>query len=81
MAQLIYTDETSAEATKILFEFSNDIDIYDFKLLCIRLAASMGFSQKSIDSAFNTDDSISKEQLSYDSTCTDYTIYSKFATI
>jgi len=42
----------SKEAEKVEFEVREDMDIHDFKILCKRLAASLGYSNKSIEEAF-----------------------------
>lgn len=54
MARLEYTTEIeyNREASKILFEFNDDLDIHEFKTICIRLASAMGYTQKTIKSSF-----------------------------
>jgi len=54
MDKITYTRGTySKEAQKVELEVREDMDIYDFKILCKRLAASLGYSYKSIEEAFD----------------------------
>jgi hypothetical protein len=58
MGKLIftYTDkdfiENNREASKIELDVPDDMDINEFKVVCIRLAATMGYANKSITRAF-----------------------------
>ena len=58
MGKLIftYTDkdfiENNREASKIELDVPDDMDIIEFKVVCIRLAATMGYANKSITRAF-----------------------------
>lgn len=57
MAKLIfrYTDELLEdyrEASEIEFKVPDDMDINEFKVMCVRLASSLGYHQKSIERAF-----------------------------
>ena len=42
----------SRETTKIDFEFESDLNVKEFKRLCIRLAYSLGYGEKSIKKQF-----------------------------
>ena len=42
----------SRETTKIDFEFESDLNIKEFKRLCVRLAYSLGYGEKSIKKQF-----------------------------
>ena len=42
----------SRETTKIDFEFESDLTIKEFKRLCVRLAYSLGYGEKSIKESF-----------------------------
>ena len=54
MDRITYTRGTYyKEAQKVELEVREDMDIYDFKILCKRLAASLGYSYKSIEDAFD----------------------------
>ena len=55
MAKLTYTRDDSefiTEASKIEFTISEDMDIYEFHTMCIRLAQSVGYHHQSIEDAF-----------------------------
>lgn len=55
MAKFIYQrdeDEFITEASKIEFTISEDIDIYEFHTMCIRMAHAIGYGDKSIKRAF-----------------------------
>ena len=58
MGKLIfrYTDkeyiEVNREASEIELTVPDDMDINEFKVICVRLASSMGFSDKSIVKSF-----------------------------
>lgn len=58
MGKLIfrYTDEDflkiQREASKIEFDVPDDMDMNEFKVMCVRLASAMGYHEKSIKRAF-----------------------------
>jgi hypothetical protein len=56
MAKLIFNIEGDAslhrEASKIEFDVPNDMNIYEFKIICVRLASAMGYTDVSIKNAF-----------------------------
>ena len=57
MAKLIfrYTDElleNCREASEIEFKVPDDMDIHEFKVMCVRMASSIGYTQGSIERAF-----------------------------
>jgi len=58
MGKLIfrYTDEEfltiQREASKIEFDVPDDMDMNEFKVMCVRLASAMGYHEKSINRAF-----------------------------
>lgn len=63
MGKLIfrYTDallENCREASEIEFKVPDDMDINEFKVMCIRLAHSMGYHPNTIDSAFGDIDNV-----------------------
>ena len=48
-----YTEkEHCREASTISMDIPDDMDINEYKVICVRLAAAMGFQSKSIESAF-----------------------------
>lgn len=58
MAKLIYKLTESAslqyykEANEITFDIDDGLTIDEFKIVCMRMAAAMGYSPKSITSSF-----------------------------
>ena len=53
MAILTYEDETdSREANVIKFEIPDDMNIHEFKIVCARLAAALGYSDRIITKSF-----------------------------
>jgi hypothetical protein len=57
MGKLIfrYTDElveTNREAREIEFTVPDDMDINEFKVMCVRMASAMGYQEKSIQKGF-----------------------------
>ena len=54
MAKLIFITEESEnrEASKIEFTVPNDMDIWEFKRMCIRMAGAMGYTSISTKKAF-----------------------------
>lgn len=66
MAKLIYisdNQEIHREASKINFTISEDLDIYEFKIVCQRMASAMGYHSDSIQRAFGSNEKyIRKEQ-------------------
>lgn len=58
MGKLIfsYTDkeflDIQREASRIELEVPDDMDINEFKVICVRLASAMGYHEKSIKKAF-----------------------------
>ena len=67
MAKLEYTnnDIYNREATKISFEIDNDLNIHEFKTICMRMASAMGYTQNTIKSSFGEeyDGDVEKEFL------------------
>ena len=57
MATLEYTTsmENNREASKILLEFDDELNIHEFKTICIRMASAMGYNKTSITSAFGNE--------------------------
>ena len=58
MGKLIftYTDKDfvklNREANKIEFDVPDDMDISEYKVVCVRLASALGYSEKSIKKSF-----------------------------
>ena len=65
--KLIYErGNTSSEAQRIEFEMPPGMNVYEFKLLCKRMAAALGYSDTSIKDAFDSTNTIeqpSKKQI------------------
>ena len=56
MAKFIFiTDgEGNREASKIELQVPNDLNVFEFKNMCIRMASAMGYHPNSIGKAFET---------------------------
>jgi hypothetical protein len=56
MATLSFTNNSylNREARKINLEVPDDMNIFEFKIMCARLAAAMGYTDTSIKRAFVT---------------------------
>jgi hypothetical protein len=54
MAKLIFIidEEQNREASKIEFEVPNDMDVWEYKRMCMRMAGAMGYTSLSIRKAF-----------------------------
>ena len=58
MGKLIftYTDkdfvQLNREANKIEFDVPDDMDVNEYKVVCVRLASALGYSDKSIKKSF-----------------------------
>ena len=54
MAKLIFIidEEQNREASKIEFEVPNDMDVWEYKRMCMRMAGAMGYASISIKKAF-----------------------------
>ena len=54
MAKFIFIiDETeNREASKIEFEVPNEMDVWEYKRMCIRMAGAMGYAPLSVKKAF-----------------------------
>jgi hypothetical protein len=56
MAKLIFNidgdDISYREAINIEFVVPDDMNIYEFKIICVRMAAAMGYTDVSIKNAF-----------------------------
>jgi hypothetical protein len=54
MAKLIFIidEEENREASKIEFEVPNDMDVWEYKRMCIRMAGAMGYTSLSVKKAF-----------------------------
>ena len=57
MAKFIFIiDEAeNREASKIEFEIPNDMDVWEYKRMCVRMAGAMGYTSISIRKAFGTE--------------------------
>jgi thermostable 8-oxoguanine DNA glycosylase len=54
MAKFIFIIEESEnrEASKIEFEVPNDMDVWEYKRMCVRMAGAMGYASLSVKKAF-----------------------------
>ena len=54
MAKFIFIidEEENREASKIEFEVPNDMDVWEYKRMCIRMASAMGYTSLSVKKAF-----------------------------
>jgi hypothetical protein len=54
MAKLIFIieEELNREASKIEFEVPNDMDVWEYKRMCMRMAGAMGYTSLSVRKAF-----------------------------
>lgn len=54
MAKMIFITEDfdNREASKIEFEVPNDMNIWEYKRICVRMAGAMGYTSLSIKKAF-----------------------------
>jgi len=54
MAKFIFITEEkeNREASKIEFTVPNDMDVWEYKRVCIRMAGAMGYASLSIKKAF-----------------------------
>ncbi len=54
MAKFIFIidEEENREASKIEFEVPNDMDVWEYKRMCIRMAGAMGYASLSVKQAF-----------------------------
>ncbi len=54
MAKIIFItdDSENREASKIEFEVPNDMDIWEYKRICVRMAGAMGYTSLSVKKAF-----------------------------
>ena len=54
MAKLIFIieEQENREASKIEFEVPNDMDVWEYKRMCIRMAGAMGYTSLSVKIAF-----------------------------
>jgi hypothetical protein len=63
MGKLIYISEDilNREANTITFELVDDLTISEFKIICMRMASAMGYSNSSIEKSFGSDEILDKE--------------------
>lgn len=54
MAKFIFIidEDTNREASKIEFDVPNDMDVWEYKRMCIRMAGAMGYASLSVRKAF-----------------------------
>jgi hypothetical protein len=54
MARFIFIieEDQNREASKIEFEVPNDMDVWEYKRMCIRMAGAMGYASLSVKKAF-----------------------------
>jgi hypothetical protein len=63
MGKLIYISEDilNREANTITFELVDDLTISEFKIICMRMASAMGYSNSIIEKSFGSDEILDKE--------------------
>jgi hypothetical protein len=65
MAKFIFIieEDQNREASKIEFEVPNDMDVWEYKRMCIRMAGAMGYASLSVRKAFGQEykDSLQEE--------------------
>ena len=63
MGKLIYISEDilNREANTITFELVDDLTISEFKIICMRMASAMGYSQTIIEKSFGSDEILDKQ--------------------
>lgn len=68
MGVLSYLNESTnnREAKKINLDVPDDMNIFEFKIMCVRLAASMGYADSSIKKAFGDTTYTPKSSLQFD---------------
>lgn len=67
MAKLIYISDNQnihREAKEIELTFSDDLDIYEFKIVCQRMASAMGYHHESIQRGFGSNEKYIKQEQS-----------------
>ena len=54
MAKFIFIieEQENREASKIEFEVPNDMDVWEYKRMCVRMAGAMGYTSISVRKAF-----------------------------
>ena len=54
MAKFIFSigESDNREASKIEFEVPNDMDVWEYKRMCVRMAGAMGYTSISVRKAF-----------------------------
>ena len=54
MAKFIFIieEQENREASKIEFEVPNDMDVWEYKRMCIRMAGAMGYTSLSVKKEF-----------------------------
>ena len=57
MAKFIFIieEDLNREASKIEFEVPNDMDVWEYKRMCIRMAGAMGYASLSVKKAFGNE--------------------------
>ncbi len=75
MAKLIFitTESENREASKIEFTVPDDMDIWEYKRICIRMAGAMGYTSLSVKKAFGHE---YKKELDYELTQNLQALYS-----
>jgi len=65
MANFTFTinEIENREASKISFDVPNDLDIWEYKRICIRMAGAMGYADESIKKAFDNEYGDSKNDI------------------
>jgi hypothetical protein len=58
MAILIYKSEEplNREAKNISFDVPDDMNIFEFKIMCVRMASALGYTDTTIKKAFSDTD-------------------------
>lgn len=54
-------DDDDREASKIIFELPNGLNIFEYKIACIRMARAIGFLESTIQTAFGVEYNLTDE--------------------
>jgi hypothetical protein len=65
LLSFINESEYNREAKKIELDVPDDMNIHEFKIMCVRLASAMGYTDTTIKKAFGSTEYVSESDIEF----------------
>jgi hypothetical protein len=65
LLSFVNESEYNREAKKIELDVPDDMNIHEFKIMCVRLASAMGYTDTTIKKAFGSEEYVSESDIEF----------------